>query len=358
MSSVVCNDINKIYSGGVHAVKNFNMEMKDGEFVVLVGPSGCGKSTLLRMLAGLEGISEGELRIDGKFVNNVAPSDRDIAMVFQNYALYGNMTVYENMGFSLTVRHASADEIHEKVMKVSEVVNLRDLLKRKPKALSGGQRQRVALGRAIVRDAGVYLMDEPLSNLDAKLRASTRKELVELHRKLGVTFIYVTHDQVEAMTMATRIVVLKDGFTQQIGTPSEVYATPENMFVASFIGTPPMNFVMGEVKGGRFVSEELSFPIPECHKKVLGYEGKKVAFGIRAEDFTLGKREGCMKYECTIDALELLGADEWIYFYLNGEQMIARIPSMRTLEVGLDIEFSFDPAEAHFFDLDTEKRIY
>ena len=360
MASLICKDINKIYDGGVHAVKNFNMDIKDGEFVVLVGPSGCGKSTLLRMMAGLEGITNGEMLINDAIVNNQAPSDRDIAMVFQNYALYGNMTVYENMGFSLTVRHASSDDIHEKVMGVSEVVNLKTLLRRKPKNLSGGQRQRVALGRAIVRDAGVYLMDEPLSNLDAKLRSTTRNELVQLHNKLKATFVYVTHDQVEALTMADRIVVLKDGMAQQIGTPTEVYATPANMFVGGFIGSPPMNFVVGEVREGSFVSKDVSFDIPDIHKAVLAYEGKKVVLGVRAENYALAgtDSEKSVSHKYLVDEVELLGADELIYFIVNGKQMIARIKASKKIQPGNHVGLSFDPEDAHFFDAQTENRIY
>lgn len=359
MSGLVCKDINKVYSGGVHAVKNFNLEIEDGEFIVLVGPSGCGKSTLLRMIAGLEGITDGDLMIEGEKVNHLAPSDRDIAMVFQNYALYGNMSVYENMGFSLTVRHESSDDIHEKVMGVSDVVNLRTLLKRKPRELSGGQRQRVALGRAIVRDAGVFLMDEPLSNLDAKLRASTRKELVQLHEKLGATFIYVTHDQVEALTMADRIVVLKDGIAQQIGTPTEIYNNPENIFVGGFIGSPPMNFIEGMVERGRFVSEDMSFDIPEGRKAIRDYEGKKVILGVRAENFKLAgtdKDPKCFTKAYETEAVELLGSEEWVYFMVNGTQTIARIKAEGS-EPGDSIRMSFDIDEVHFFDAQTEVRI-
>lgn len=359
MSGVVCKDINKVYSGGVHAVKNFNLEIEDGEFIVLVGPSGCGKSTLLRMIAGLEGITDGDLVIEGDKVNHLAPSDRDIAMVFQNYALYGNMTVYENMGFSLTVRHESSDDIHEKVMGVSNVVNLRNLLKRKPKELSGGQRQRVALGRAIVRDAGVFLMDEPLSNLDAKLRASTRKELVQLHEKLGATFIYVTHDQVEALTMADRIVVLKDGIAQQIGTPTEIYNNPENTFVGGFIGSPPMNFIEGKVENGKFISEDMSFEIPNTRSSVREYEGKKVILGVRAENFNVvsdADTGNLFSKAYEADAIELLGSEEWVYFQVNGTQTIARIQSENS-EPGDQIKMSFDIDEVHFFDAQTEVRI-
>jgi len=360
MSNLSLKDINKVYDGGVHAVKDFNMEIEDGEFVVLVGPSGCGKSTLLRMIAGLEGITDGDLVIGGTKVNALAPSDRDIAMVFQNYALYGNMTVYENMGFSLTVRHQSRDMIHDEVMKVSEVVNLRTLLRRKPKALSGGQRQRVALGRAIVRDAGVFLMDEPLSNLDAKLRASTRKELVLLHDKLKATFVYVTHDQVEAMTMADRIVVLKDGVAQQIGTPWEVYNQPENMFVAGFIGSPAMNFIKGRIENKKFVSEKLTFDIPSSLSPVLNYEGKNVVLGVRPEDFALAgtEDEKAHAFTTVVDEVELLGADELVYFLLNDQQTIAKVKSGGKVYKPEDkVQLSFDPTEAYFFDMATEKRI-
>ncbi len=360
MAVLVCNDINKVYEGGVHAVKNFNIEIEEGEFIVLVGPSGCGKSTLLRMIAGLEGITDGDLMIKDERVNNLAPSDRDIAMVFQNYALYGNMTVYENMGFSLTIRHKSSDEIHEKVMDVSEVVNLRTLLKRKPKALSGGQRQRVALGRAIVRDADVFLMDEPLSNLDAKLRSSTRKELVQLHQELGATFIYVTHDQVEALTMADRMVVLKDGVAQQIGTPIEIYNNPENIFVGGFIGSPPMNFIAGKVDDGMFVSDDLTFKIPDNHKKVLEYKGKTVIVGIRSEHFDVNVEEGpsIVTGKFLVDEVELLGADELIYTKINEQQVIAKVKALKDVEPEDTIKLSFNASLVHFFDQETEKRIY
>lgn len=361
MSVLVCKDVNKVYPGDVHAVKNFNIDIEQGEFIVLVGPSGCGKSTLIRMIAGLEGISTGDLIIEDEKVNHLAPADRDIAMVFQNYALYGNMTVYENMAFSMIVRHKGSDEIHEKVMKAAEVVNLTELLLRKPANLSGGQSQRVALGRAMVRDANIFLLDEPLSNLDAKLRGETRIELKMLHDQLGSTFIYVTHDQVEAMTMADRIVVLKDGIVQQIGTPTEVYNTPANMFVGGFIGSPPINFIEGSVKSGRFVSEDMSFDIPSSHKATLAREGKKVVLGIRAEAFDYEakstKEHHTMKF--TADTVELLGADENIYFYVNGQQTIAKIKcGTKRVKQGDQLKLTFDLEDIHFFDAETEMRIY
>ena len=261
-SDVILKDVNKVYPNGFHAVYDFNIEIQKGEFIVLAGPSGCGKSTTLRMIAGLEEISSGDLIINGKKVNNVAPKDRDIAMVFQNYALYAHMTVYHNMAFSLTIRKVDPVEIHARVMKAADVLGLVPYLNRKPKQLSGGQRQRVACGRAIVRDPVVFLLDEPLSNLDAKLRGTMRKELMQLHDRLNATFVYVTHDQIEALTLATRIVVMKDGYVQQSATPKEMFDLPENLFVAGFIGTPPMNFADGiiddeELKDFIHIQDEL-----------------------------------------------------------------------------------------------------
>jgi multiple sugar transport system ATP-binding protein len=359
MSVMVCKDINKVYSGGVHAVKNFNIEIEEGEFVVLVGPSGCGKSTLLRMIAGLEGITDGDLIIEGEKVNHLSPSERDIAMVFQNYALYGNMTVYENMGFSMTIRKENTDKIHESVMKVSDVVNLRNLLKRKPKALSGGQKQRVALGRAIVRDANIFLMDEPLSNLDAKLRNVTRKEIVSLHQKLGSTFIYVTHDQVEALTMADRIVIMKDGIAQQIGTPRDIYQNPANVFVGGFIGSPPMNFIEGKVEKGQFVSKNMVFKIPEDRQAILEYEGKPIILGVRPENFKLinEKVENMFRSTHIVDAIECLGADLLVYFLIDNVQMIAKTSANERIHMGDSIQLSVDLDHIHFFDSQTELRI-
>lgn len=360
MSVLVCKDINKVYSGGVHAVKNFNIEVEEGEFIVLVGPSGCGKSTLLRMIAGLEGITDGDLIIEGDRVNDLSPSERDISMVFQNYALYGNMSVYENMGFSLKIRHESTDTIHKEVMKVSNVVNLRNLLKRKPKALSGGQKQRVALGRAIVRDAGVYLMDEPLSNLDAKLRSVTRKEIVHIHDKLGATFIYVTHDQVEALTMADRIVIMRDGIAQQIGSPTEIYQKPANVFVGGFIGSPPMNFLKGTVINGEFVSGTIKFIIPKEQEAALKYEGKELLLGVRAEGFMKSSdlTNNSFSSEFLVDAVECLGADLYVYFYIQQDQMIAKVPASESVKMGDTIKLTINLDHIHFFDTETELRIY
>lgn len=360
MAVLVCKDINKVYSGGVHAVKNFNIEVEEGEFIVLVGPSGCGKSTLLRMIAGLEGITDGDLIIEGEKVNHLAPSERDISMVFQNYALYGNMTVYENMGFSQTIRHESTDKIHEEVMKVSHIVKLRNLLKRKPGALSGGQKQRVALGRAIVRSASVFLMDEPLSNLDAKLRSVTRKEIVELHEKLGATFVYVTHDQVEALTMADRMVIMKDGIIQQIGSPREIYLNPSNVFVGGFIGSPPMNFIHGVIKGDRFVSNDIEFELPAGQEKVKDYNGKPVILGVRAEGFMkTDNQEGNMiSMVKDVEGVEVLGADILVYFELDKSQMIAKVDASKSYKIGDKIALTINLEHIHFFDHETELRIH
>jgi len=288
MADLKLNHIYKIYDNKVTAVSDFNLHIQDKEFIVFVGPSGCGKSTTLRMIAGLEEISKGELYIDDKLVNDVPPKDRDIAMVFQNYALYPHMTVYDNMAFGLKLRKMPKDEIDKRVKDAANILGLEQYLDRKPKALSGGQRQRVALGRAIVRDAKVFLMDEPLSNLDAKLRVQMRAEIAKLHQRLNTTTIYVTHDQTEAMTMATRIVVMKDGVIQQVGSPKEVYDNPENVFVGGFIGSPAMNFFKAKIEGEYVVlDDKVRLKIPGGKLKLLkdnGYVGKEVIFGIRPED--------------------------------------------------------------------------
>ena len=285
MASLSLKNINKIYDNKVQAVFDFNLDVKDGEFIVLVGPSGCGKSTTLRMIAGLEDISSGTLVIDGKDVTQVPAKDRDIAMVFQNYALYAHMTVYENMAFSLTLRKENPDIIHEKVLAAAEILGLTDQLNKKPRQLSGGQRQRVAMGRAIVRTPKVFLFDEPLSNLDAKLRGATRREILLLHKRLGTTMLYVTHDQTEALTLADRIVCMSMGYIQQVGTPLELYDTPANTFVASFIGLPPMNFFEGKIENGCFVSPHFTFTLDDEHKKLLAsYEGKEIILGSLPEN--------------------------------------------------------------------------
>src|SRR5690554_7790001 len=285
MATVTLKNMNKVYEGNVHAVVDFNLHVKDKEFIVLVGPSGCGKTTTLRMIAGLEDITSGELRIDDEIVNDIAPKDRNIAMVFQSYALYPHMSVYDNMAFGLKLRKFSRDDIERRVNNAAEILGLKALLNRKPKALSGGQRQRVALGRAIVRNAKVFLMDEPLSNLDAKLRVQMRTEIIKLHDRIETTTIYVTHDQTEAMTMADRIVIMKDGYIQQIGSPKNVYDKPENMFVANFIGSPAMNFIYGKYAEGRFHVGDKSFVIPEMFLEELKeYNHKEVVLGIRPED--------------------------------------------------------------------------
>lgn len=357
MANLSMQNINKIYPGGFQAVYDFNMDIKHGEFIVLVGPSGCGKSTMLRMIAGLETISSGDMVLGEKKINKVAPADRDIAMVFQNYALYGNMTVYENMGFSLTVRHVNGDEIHTKVMQAAETVEMNPELNRKPKKLSGGQRQRVALGRAIVRDSSVFLLDEPLSNLDAKLRHHMRKELVGLHRSLGSTFIYVTHDQVEAMAMADRLVVLNLGVVQQIGTPMEVYNYPENVFVSTFIGSPSMNLIEGKIQDGHFVNKELNLKLSDEKVKLLnGYNNKTVILGIRPEDFKVASGEN--SFPCKISLAEYLGSEYHLSFTINGRDLKAKIPT--TDLDGCDLKtvnLSIDMNQVHFFDHETEVRI-
>jgi multiple sugar transport system ATP-binding protein len=358
MADLIMRDINKIYKGGFHAVHDFNLEVKDGEFIVLVGPSGCGKSTMLRMIAGLETISSGELLMDGKVVNNMAPSDRDIAMVFQNYALYSNMTVYENMGFSLTIRHEHSDKIHEEVMKAADIVELFEVLNRKPKALSGGQRQRVALGRSIVRHSSVFLMDEPLSNLDAKLRDQTRKELIKVHDKLKSTFIYVTHDQTEAMAMADRIIVMNDGVIQQVGTPLEIFNHPANVFVGGFMGSPAMNFVNAIVKNGKCFIGDYEFDVPN-QEVIDNYEGKDIIIGVRPTHF-YNKIKGETTDPCfdlTVDFAELLGPEYNIYTSLNGVALNIKVDAQHEIKNGQVLELGLDISRIHFFDSETHERI-
>ena len=368
MASLSLQGIQKIYPNGFHAVKDFNLEIEDKEFIIFVGPSGCGKSTTLRMIAGLEDISGGTLKIDGKVMNDVEPKDRDIAMVFQNYALYPHMTVYDNMAFGLKLRKVPKDEIDKKVREAARILDLEKLLDRKPKALSGGQRQRVAMGRAIVRNPKVFLMDEPLSNLDAKLRVQMRIEISKLHENLGATIIYVTHDQTEAMTLGTRIVVMKDGIVQQVDTPQNLYNTPCNQFVAGFIGSPQMNFMDALVNvNGNDVTLKVGehvLKVPASKKQALidgGYDGKTVVLGIRPEDvhdsqaFISNSPDSVIKSK--IKVYELLGAEVFLYFDLEGTQMTARVNPRTTLRTGDDAIFALDMEKIHLFDKDTELTI-
>ncbi|MEK0287676.1 ABC transporter ATP-binding protein [Caldifermentibacillus hisashii] len=365
MADLKLNHIYKIYDNKVTAVSDFNLHIQDKEFIVFVGPSGCGKSTTLRMIAGLEEISKGELYIDDKLVNDIPPKDRDIAMVFQNYALYPHMTVYDNMAFGLKLRKMPKDEIDKRVKDAANILGLEQYLDRKPKALSGGQRQRVALGRAIVRDAKVFLMDEPLSNLDAKLRVQMRAEIAKLHQRLNTTTIYVTHDQTEAMTMATRIVVMKDGVIQQVGSPKEVYDNPENVFVGGFIGSPAMNFFKAKIEGEYVVlDEKVRLKIPGGKLKLLkdnGYVGKEVIFGIRPEDihdepvFIESFPDDVI--EVNIEVAELTGAELMLYSSLAGHDFVARIDARNQIKAGDKVKLGLDLNKAHFFDTETELRI-
>ncbi len=367
MASVQLENVSKIYPNGVKAVKDFNLDVKDKEFIIFVGPSGCGKSTTLRMIAGLEDISEGTLKIDGKVMNNVEPKDRDIAMVFQNYALYPHMTVFDNMAFGLKLRKVPKDEIKKKVDEAADILGLKPYLDRKPKALSGGQRQRVAMGRAIVRNPKVFLMDEPLSNLDAKLRVQMRTEISRLHDRLGATIIYVTHDQTEAMTLGTRIVVMKDGVVQQVDTPQNLYNTPCNLFVAGFIGSPQMNFLDAKItKEGSTVFatiDDAKLEIPAAKAKALedqGYVGKTVVMGIRPEhlnDAAIDEHPTDNKITAKIRVYELLGAEVYLYFDFGGTQMTARVDPKTTAKMGEETTFTLDMNMAHFFDKETELTI-
>ena len=381
MASVLFKHIYKRYPGGVTAVSDFCLEVKDKEFIILVGPSGCGKSTTLRMIAGLEEITDGELFIDSKRVNDVAPKDRDIAMVFQNYALYPHMTVFENMAFGLKLRKVRKDEIKRRVEEAAKILDISHLLDRRPKALSGGQKQRVALGRAIVREPKVFLLDEPLSNLDAKLRASMRSELTKLHQRLKTTFIYVTHDQVEAMTMATRIVVMKDGLIQQVDTPQNLYDFPCNMFVAGFIGTPAMNFVEGKLVQAKgetdvwftFAEDKARFKIPKdkAEEDVLKpYIGKEVVIGIRPELISDHPDSVAENPDSAIDAYieftELMGAETYLYIDVaknedddldDAVSLIARVSSRTKTKAGDKIKVSVDTSRIHIFDKETEQCI-
>ncbi len=368
MASLSLKHIYKKYPGGVTAVSDFNLEIKDKEFIILVGPSGCGKSTTLRMIAGLEEISEGELFIGTNLVNDVAPKDRDIAMVFQNYALYPHMTVFDNMAFGLKLRKTPKEEIKRRVEEAARILDISHLLDRRPKALSGGQKQRVALGRAIVREPAVFLLDEPLSNLDAKLRAAMRTELTKLHKKLETTFIYVTHDQVEAMTMASRIVVMKDGLIQQVDTPQNLYDSPVNMFVAGFIGTPQMNFMNATlIKEGEdlFVmmgSAKLKLPKEKAENEALKeYVGKEIVMGIRPEcihdePIHLDVMQDSL-FNADIEVTELMGAEIYLYLVAEEQKLVARVSPRSALRAGDSVQLAIDMNRVHIFDKDTERCI-
>ncbi|MDR0411748.1 MAG: sn-glycerol-3-phosphate ABC transporter ATP-binding protein UgpC [Treponema sp.] len=363
MAKVELKGIGKIYDGGVRAVDNANITIEDKEFVVLVGPSGCGKSTTLRMVAGLEDISEGELYIDGELMNQTPPKDRNIAMVFQNYALYPHMTVYENMAFGLRIKKVDKQEIDRRVHEAAHILDIENFLERKPKALSGGQRQRVAVGRAIVRNPKVFLFDEPLSNLDAKLRVTMRKEIAELHLKLNATMIYVTHDQVEAMTMASKIVVMKDGKVQQIGAPLTLYNHPVNKFVAGFIGSPPMNFLSVKVEesGSDILLKEETFdirPAPEHVDALRKYAGKEIFFGIRPEDLLYTEKPASQNnISLKISVVEPLGADIHLWLTTGAQPLVARTEAHYTFKVGDTINFTPRLEKARYFDKETELSI-
>ena len=372
MATVELKNINKIYDNNYHAVYDFNLKIRDREFIVFVGPSGCGKTTTLRMVAGLEEITSGQLLIDGEIMNDVAPKDRNIAMVFQSYALYPHMSVYDNMAFGLKLRKFSRDDIDRRVQAAAETLGLKSYLDRKPKQLSGGQRQRVALGRAIVRDAKVFLMDEPLSNLDAKLRVQMRSELIKLHESLKTTTIYVTHDQIEAMTMATRIVVMKDGWIQQIGAPKDIYDYPDNVFVGGFIGTPPMNFIEGRVReDGYFECGStrhgvFTFKVPEKQLSILkaqGYIGVELLMGIRPEDchdeeeFIEAHPES--RVVAKVEVAELLGAESQITVKFPGrdsigQRLTAKVKARTDVHTNDMFKMAIDMSKCHFFDMEAE----
>ncbi len=371
MAGLSLKNIYKKYSGGVIAANDICLEIEDKEFIILVGPSGCGKSTTLRMIAGLEDISSGQLYIDGKLMNDVAPKDRDIAMVFQNYALYPHMTVFDNMAFGLKLRKTPKDEIKRRVSEAAKILGIEHLLERKPKALSGGQRQRVALGRAIVREPKVFLMDEPLSNLDAKLRVQMRAEISKLHQRLQTTFIYVTHDQTEALTMGTRIVVMKDGFIQQVDSPQELYDHPVNLFVAGFIGSPEMNFINAKLLKE---DEKIALTFGESHKIYLNegkakqlldtcpeYIGKDVIIGIRPENvhdednYIAAMADSMITVD--VDLTESLGADTLLHLDVDGTHVVARVNPRTKAKAGEKIDVVFDTNKLHLFDPETEVTI-
>ena len=358
MAYLTLKGLNKIYPNGYHAVHDFDLEIERGEFIVFVGSSGCGKSTTLRMIAGLEEISSGDFLIDGKRANEMGPRQREVAMVFQSYALYPQMTVYDNLAFSLTLQGVDEDVIEQRVLKTAKILGLTDYLDRLPRALSGGQRQRVAVGRAIIRKVGIFLMDEPLSNLDAKQRVTMRSEITQIHKEIGATTIYVTHDQTEAMTMADRIVVMKDGYIQQVGTPHDLYFNPANVFVAGFIGEPPMNFVRGVVKNG---SIDFGDQKVDLRGKLGGgasyYEGRELVFGFRPEAIKLGAHDKSYKIECTVELTEMLGDNTNVYICAGDQRAILKVDPHDTPEIDSKITFSIPYDSVYLFDGETEKVI-
>ena len=349
--------INKIYPNGFHAVHNFNLNIEKGEFIVFVGPSGCGKSTTLRMIAGLEDISNGDFLINGQRANEWGPQQRQVAMVFQSYALYPQMTVYDNIAFGLTLMGVDEDEIDARVKKTAGILGLTDYLDRLPRALSGGQRQRVAIGRAIIRKVGIFLMDEPLSNLDAKQRVTMRYEIAQIHQETGATTIYVTHDQTEAMTLADRIVVMKDGYVQQIGTPYELYHKPANVFVAGFIGEPPMNFVRDVVKNGCIAMGDNTLDLRPKYADIGKYEGKEIVFGFRPEAVRLGEVAGACVVNCRVELTEMLGDNTNVYITAGDKQAILKVDSHDTPDMDADITFSIPMEDVYLFDAQTENVI-
>ena len=363
MATLQLKNLNKVYDNKVQAVFDFNLEISDKEFIVFVGPSGCGKSTTLRMIAGLEDITSGELYIDGELENDVPSKDRNIAMVFQSYALYPHMTVYENMAFGMKIKKVPKDEIDKRIHEAAKILEIEEYLKRKPKALSGGQRQRVALGRAIVRHAKVFLMDEPLSNLDAKLRVQMRSEIIKLHERIGATTIYVTHDQTEAMTMATRIVVMKDGYVQQIGSPKDVYNHPANMFVAGFLGSPAMNFIKGSYANKQFTFDEKHvFMLPDSvAEQMKEYEGKVVVLGVRPEDIyteaIVAATYPGTKFDFNIDVCELLGHECILHGTIGTHNLVAKINARSEVKAHETISLTFDGNKVHFFDPESQLAI-
>lgn len=368
MASITLKNIVKTFSDGTTVVPNLNLEIKDKEFLILVGPSGCGKSTTLRMIAGLEDITSGELYIGDRKVNDVPPKNRDIAMVFQSYALYPHMTVYKNMAFALSLRKVPKTEIDRKVREAARILDIEKYLDRKPRALSGGQRQRVALGRAMVRDPAVFLLDEPLSNLDAKLRTEMRAQIARLHKNLATTFVYVTHDQTEAMTMADRIVVMRDGIINQVDTPENLYEHPKNMFVAGFIGTPQMNFIKAELskRGSALYAdfENYGIPLPQRlfdNENLNKYIGKQVVLGIRPEDLHTEKRwknaDGSNTLKLTAELAEMMGSEIYIYSSVGDKKIIAKVPSSEKIKSGMEVELYIDTEKPHIFDSNTEHLI-